>query len=257
MVTNLRNCRNDEILRIHTNGGTQTFHQLGDLKFPPLKVHVNAKSMANILSLKDVAGLEEVRVTMDSKKERSIAVHLSSGLTYVFREGEGGLYYFDTGNPDNHIKNTSAHYSFLSTVANNKLSFTKAQIRGADAARALQSVLAWPSIKDFKHLVASNAIKNSPVTIDDIDRAEHIYGPALPTLQGKMTRSSPKTKQTVFVPVPLDIFEHHKFIDLHADFLFVNGIPFMHTKSANINLFIYSTLYIKERYHNQEQFEIH
>ena len=235
MVTNHRNCRNDEILRIHTNGGTQTFHQLGDLKFLPLKVHVNEKSMANILSLKDVAALDEVRVTMDSKKERSIAVHLSSGLTYVFREGEGGLYYFDTGDPDNHIKYTSAHYSFLSTVANNKLSFTKAQIKGADAARALQSVLAWPSIKDFKHLVASNAIKNSPVTIDDIDRAEHIYGPALPTLQGKMTRSSPKTKPTVFVPVPLDIFEHHKFIDLYADFLFVNGIPFMHTKSANIN----------------------
>jgi len=99
---------------------------------------------------------------VSSKKERSIAVHLSSGLTYVFYEGEGGLYYFDTGSPDNHSKNTSAHYSFisfLSTVASNKLPFTKAQIRGADAARALQSILALPSIKDFKHLVASNAIK--------------------------------------------------------------------------------------------------
>ncbi len=62
-----------------------------------------------------------------------------------------------------------------------------------------------------------------------------MYGPALPTLQRKMTRSSPKRKSTVFVPVPLDIFEHHRFIDLYADFFFVNGIPFMHTKSANIN----------------------
>ena len=235
MVTNLRKCKENEILQIHTNGGVQNFYQIGVLKFLPIKVHVNEKSMANILSLKDVARLEEVRVTMDSKKERSISVHLSSGLTYVFWEGEDGLYYFDTGNPDNHIRNTSSHYSFLSTVASNKLSFTKAQIRGADAARALQSTLAWPSIKDFKHIIASNAIKNSPVTIDDIDRAEHIYGPALPTLQGKMTRSSPKSKSTVFVPVPLDIFKHHRFIDLHADFLFVNGIPFMHTKSANIN----------------------
>ena len=145
MVTNLRKCKENEILQIHTNGGVQNFYQIGVLKFLPIKVHVNEKSMANILSLKDVARLEEVRVTMDSKKERSISVHLSSGLTYVFWEGEDGLYYFDTGNPDNHIRNTSSHYSFLSTVASNKLSFTKAQIRGADAARALQSTLAWPT----------------------------------------------------------------------------------------------------------------
>ena len=109
MVTNLRRCKENEILQIHTNGGVQTFHQIDDLKFLTIKVHVNKKSMANILSLKNVARLEEVRVTMDSKKEHSISVHLSSGLTYVFWEGEGGLYYFDTGNPDNHIRNTSIH----------------------------------------------------------------------------------------------------------------------------------------------------
>jgi len=59
------------------------------------------KIHANILSLEDVARLEKVRVTMDSKKERSILVHLSSGLTYVFWEGEGGLYSSDTVNPYN------------------------------------------------------------------------------------------------------------------------------------------------------------
>jgi len=59
MVTNLRRCKENEILQIHTNSGVQTFHQIGDLKFLPIKVHVNGKSMANILSLKDVARLEQ------------------------------------------------------------------------------------------------------------------------------------------------------------------------------------------------------
>ena len=57
-------------------------------------------------------------------------------------------------------------------------------------ARLLQSTLAWLSTQTMKHIIATNSVKNSPVTINDIDRAEFIYGPAMTILQGKMTRDT-------------------------------------------------------------------
>ena len=97
----------------------------------------------------------------------------------------------------------------------------------------------------MKKFVANNHIKNSPVNIDDIDRAEFIYGPVIPTLQGKMTRTNPVSKQTVHVPLPIPMLQHHKHVDLYCDFFFVNKIPFLHTKSKNINFL--SVQYCKSR----------
>ena len=113
--------------------------------------------------------------------------------------------------------------------------FTRSQIVGADTARKLQAILGWPSVQDYRKYVAYNHIKNSPVTINDIDRAEYIYRPTIPILQGKITRTTPVTKTTSTTPVSPLILQHHQNIDLYCDFLFVNKLLFLHTKSKNIN----------------------
>ena len=41
-------------------------------------------------------------------------------------------------------------YTFIGTVENNKLSFTKRQLAGAEKARALYAGLGFPSVKDFR-----------------------------------------------------------------------------------------------------------
>ena len=263
-VTDIRDCNEQETLKIHTNGGALAFTKLGILKFLPLSVHVNESSMANILAVSDVAAIDGVRLTMDSEQEKSISVHLPDGMVYSFLQNDDGLYFFDTSNPGNHIKSSSNHYSFLSTVAENKQIFTRSQIAGADTARKLQAILGWPSVQDYRKYVAYNHIKNSPVTINDIDRAEHIYGPAMPILQGKMTRTTPVTKTTSTTPVSPLILQHHQNIDLYCDFLFVNKLLFLHTKSKNINFLsiqscknrtsntvINGLLYVKSKYVNR------
>mmetsp|Transcript_34948 Transcript_34948/g.35151 ORF Transcript_34948/g.35151 Transcript_34948/m.35151 type:complete len:164 (-) Transcript_34948:81-572(-) len=85
MVTDVKQCTNDKCLTIFTNGRTQFFEEKGWFNLFSLDVHFNAKSMANILSMKDVANFPGVRVTYDSQKERDIIVHYKEHL-YKFKE---------------------------------------------------------------------------------------------------------------------------------------------------------------------------
>ena len=142
-MTNVRKCTPDECLTIFTNGGSQLFEKLGQLKLFPMTVHFNPDSMANILSMKHVAAIPGVRVTYDSIVEKTMFVHFN-GYVYKFRECSEGLYYYDVNKgPEKCAKvcikvpeaNTSTAttmekdklnasvtpYSFLSTVNSNKV----------------------------------------------------------------------------------------------------------------------------------------
>ena len=86
-----------------------------------MDVHVNEESLATILSLKDVAALPGVRVTMDTEVENAMIVNNV--------QCSDGLYYFDTANAEKHIitdndnKDNTFAYSFLTTVNENKQFF--------------------------------------------------------------------------------------------------------------------------------------
>jgi hypothetical protein len=74
------------------------------------------------------------------------------------------------------------HYSFVSTVANNKAQFPRREIEGADKARALYRKIGRPSQHQFEQILAKNLIRNCPVTVDDAKRALLIYGPNVAAL---------------------------------------------------------------------------
>ena len=237
LVMNIKACSSDDVLTVHTNGGPKSFLETAELKLLPIRVHFNEESMANILSLKDVASLPGVRIRMDTIQERAIFVELGDEV-WKFAECRDGLYYFDTA-PNNTKKDKSkdaiTHYSNLATVNANKKYFTSNEIQGANNAREMQQIIGWPSTTTFKKIVKKNLTCNSKVTIDDINRAELIYGPATPLLQGKMTRVHPPQIKIERIPLPLPIATHHKRLQLYIDFFFVNGIPFLHTKSGKVN----------------------
>ena len=132
-MNNIKKCGKAECLTIFTNGGSLFFEKIGQFKFFPLKVHFNAESMANILSMKDVASLPGVRVVHDSSTERAILIHFTN-CTYKFKECRKGLYFFDTTSDPKEYKNVAVinetkkdklikpitPYFFLSTVDSNK-----------------------------------------------------------------------------------------------------------------------------------------
>jgi hypothetical protein len=84
--------------------------------------------------------------------------------------------------------------------------------------------------------VAGNQLRNCDTTVDDINRAEAIYGPQLPMLKGKTVRKRQEhTKHRARVPIPSPILEQHPEVRLFMDFFFVNGRPFFHTLSDLID----------------------
>ena len=55
IITDVRKCRKGEELMIVTNGGSQDYNQIGLFKYLSLPIYYNPKSIANILSFKEVA----------------------------------------------------------------------------------------------------------------------------------------------------------------------------------------------------------
>ena len=218
-------------LTVYTNGGSQTYSFTGTLNVFPLEVYYDGSSIANILSLSKVC--EKFRVTMDSGSEHAITVHLTDTHFMKFTRCSSGLYFYDTRGSDTILPRLP--YSLLTTVRANKEFFSPREIERADKARLLQSQLAWPSTSDFKTYVRDNLLLNCPITIEDISRAEAIYGPQVPILRGKKVRRS--LNEFTSMPrifVPPDIIKHHPTDEIDLHFFFVNSNPFLHTKTKTI-----------------------
>jgi hypothetical protein len=129
LVGDLIVCSEDEELMIQTNGSSKCFDLKSKMKLFPIEVHFNSNSMANILSLKDVAEMTGARITMDTSKNCEIIVHFN-GQAYHFTEHAEGLYYLDMA--DIKTNTTVSPYCFLESVSDNKLYFTDNKIKGAD-----------------------------------------------------------------------------------------------------------------------------
>ena len=155
---------------------------------------------------------------------------------YKFKWCAEGLYYYDTVNSKpNKSKTDVTSYSFLETVKDNKEHYTSHEIKGAELARKTQQAIGWPSKGKYRNIIKRNLIQNSGITIDNINRAEISFSIPTPLLKGKMIRRVPFTNRIEKVPLPLPIAQRHKKIQLYIDFFFINGHPFLHTKSSKIN----------------------
>ena len=71
-------------------------------------------------------------------------------------------------------------------------------------------------------------IKNCPVTVDDINIAERIFGPDIGTLKGKTTRRNiAKAVKDDYVEIPKEILKQHNNLTLCIDIMYVNGLPML------------------------------
>ena len=230
MLTNIR--PSDHVLRAVTNGGFQDSTLIGD--FPNLgAVWFNPASIANILSLSHVR--QVCRVTMDTSVDPSMIVHRLDGSRMIFREHACGLFVFDPVFNDHHAADTD--YTMLSTVRDNKKLFTPRDVlANADAARRLYRLLGRPSDAEFLKILGSGSLLNCPVTAADAQRATTIYGPDVASLKGKTTRTgnAPRVPALAVTPLPPHISSHYRNVVLCVDFLFVQGYPFLHTISRDL-----------------------
>ena len=74
-----------------------------------------------------------------------------------------------------------------------------------------------PSTHDLKSITQSNGIINCPITVDPIDRAEHILGPSVPILKAKTTCHAPHQVVSDYVAVPPKILSANQHVTLFGD----------------------------------------
>ena len=55
-------------------------------------------------------------------------------------------------------------------------------------AKRLLHALGYPLVVNLKTIIKTNAIWDNPITKSDIKLMEHLYGPSIPTVEGKSTR---------------------------------------------------------------------
>ena len=70
--------------------------------------------------------------------------------------------------------------------------------------------MGWSSITAYRNIIKNNLITNAEVTINNVNRAEIIYGTATPILQGRMTRVKPKSNKIGIILLPLPILTNLK-----------------------------------------------
>ena len=124
--------------------------------------------MTNVFSLADME--DKYRVTYDSAKESAFIVHAKNGPVRFTCSPEN-LYYYKPK-----YQGTTTGMTLVETLSENMKFYTPHQVECARQARKLLHVLGCPTIPDLKAIIQSNAINNCPVTIDDINMAEKIFG---------------------------------------------------------------------------------
>ena len=171
------------------------------------------------------------RTTFDSEQQNTFIVEISDTTTITFEGCGSGLYFVNLNNP-------VADYpiSLLNTVKENKTFFSRREIEGAEAARAQQGQIGWPSDQEYYEIIRDNLLTNSKATLDDLHRADHIFGgPAVNLLKGKSVYKPVNTNSAIeWVPLPPTILKTHPSDDLDIDFLYVQGAPYLLMKSAKI-----------------------
>jgi len=210
------------LLCIHSNGGVLETKMKGMLHNYGT-VWYSENSLANILALSNVRKQFDVRYTNGSKDSPpAFEVIRKDGSIMKFVEHEIGLYVYDVTQCDkSKLENQVSNFSFVNTVDDNLHCCSKKDVQKAKLAREFYIKIGRPSVKTFKHLINNNLIRECPITVDDINRAEHIFGPDIGALKGKTVRKQPPAVPLKsLIPLPAPIATWHKKVTLCTDIFF-------------------------------------
>ena len=195
--------------------------------FPSLTAYHNPDCLVNIISLDFLQSA--YHTTFNSEERNAFTVHLDDERTIIFEGFGSGLYFHN-------LKSSviAYPYTLLNTVSENKTFFSRREIEGAEKAREQQGQFCWPSDQEYYEIIRDNRIKNSKVTLDDLRRAEYIFGgPAVNLLKGKTFYTPVNPNRPVErIPLPPHILKTHPTDNLDIDFMYCQGAPYLLMKTA-------------------------
>jgi hypothetical protein len=205
---------------------------VGIIKTLSVEAYYHAQSVANIIAFGEVESANHVVYNPNQSFEVITPSCSVDFLKFTCDDKGNGLYVanlFEQRSSDILVS--------ISTVADNKLGFTKRQVKDAMRAGELIKRLGHPSVRDVIDMIKSGAIVDCPVTVSDVARFIQIHGADIASLKGKsVNRKFPSVKPEF---IPRSIIKHQS---AHVDIMFVDSIPFLVLLSHPLGLLLASKL---------------
>ena len=96
-------------------------------------------------------------------------------------------------------------------------------------------MICHPSDSDLSVLVRCNMLKNCPLAAPDIAIAKIFYDSDIAGVsRGKGVCRSPRPAVSNYVAILQQIHELNRVLNISADVMFINGLPFFLTRSRNV-----------------------
>ena len=204
LLTNMR--ETDCQATISGIGGKLTTNVVGTFNGTS-EVFFHPEAIANILSQSQEHD-EGATINYHDKQDEYTVQH--DGCDTLLFERVGGLYCYDASNPKVIANNT---------VKENKLKYTKRQVKKAEEAARVRRRLFFPSDEAIPRL---SSINNIPVTRQDIIRSIDIFGRDRNAIRGKLTDSKTETIPLEPAWKPTD---QPQFLSI--DLFFIDGDGYM------------------------------
>jgi hypothetical protein len=181
---------------------------VGDLpSFGP--VWYNEGSLAHIISFATVRKI--CHITMDTLAEAAIIVYKHNGDQLKFMEGCASQYYYDAKPSNTQLTD----YTLVQSVTKNKSLYTSQQVASAKLAKRGYKLVGDRSHATFLKMIREHQLHNSPITMNDANRAQKIYSCDLATLRGRTSRTTPvHVPSDQLCPLQSSILDAHKHVTL-------------------------------------------
>ena len=109
-----------------------------------------------------------------------------------------------------------------------------ANLNKAGTTRRVQQMMAFHSNNDYDGMMGGHILQDCNIATRDITNAKLIFGPNLHAIRGEMVRCSPQPAITHYIDIPRVIRECDRDVDISADVFFINGLPFIVTRSQQL-----------------------
>ena len=214
-------------IELDTNAGSRIVDQVGEVSGVGT-VYFNKNGIANIFALKDL--IKSHRVRYDSNAEDAFIVEVN-GRDVKFAANKQGLYVFNfTQTYLDNVKKKNKQITggqHMQSVKKQLEGFTKREVERADQARKFYHMVGAPTLENLKMVIRQNLFKNCPVTTQDVNLAEKIFGSDISTLKGRSTRPRPEVMIDDSIDIPEELIRGNESIDLAIDLIFINRVVLM------------------------------
>ena len=120
------------------------------------------------------------------------------------------------------IRNMIEGLKKMQNGGGNRKVFIKRQYKRALVTRKIYHMVGSPNLRNLKMMIRQKIIQNFPVTVEDIEIEDKIFGPDVSTLEVRTTIQREKVVVDDFIEIPKEPIETKKELILCMDIMFMN-----------------------------------